>query len=74
MLVGVLTEQQKNQLVGQKFAPDSFFNPILDWYGNWIITQVEIDECVNPEFQWVKDLTLIQFVPGPPPGPTGQNL
>jgi hypothetical protein len=74
MLVGILTEQQKTEIVGQKFRPDSFFNPVLDYYGNWVISQVEIDECINPEFLWVKDLPLEPFVPGPPPGPTGQNF
>ena len=27
--VGLLTEVQKDELVGQWFAPDSYFNPII---------------------------------------------
>lgn len=71
ILVGVLTQIQRDELVGQKFAPDSYFNPILDYYANWVISQVEIDSCINPQFLWVKNLPIIEFVPGPPPGPTG---
>jgi len=34
---------------------------------NWIISTQEIDQCVNPEFMWVKDLPLIEWVPPTPP-------
>jgi hypothetical protein len=36
--VVILTEEQKNQLVGQQYAPDSYFNPIQDLDNNWIIS------------------------------------
>jgi hypothetical protein len=73
-LVALLTETQKDQLVGQLYAPDSYFNPIQDADGNWIISTQEQEFCVNPEFLWVKDLPLIPYKPQPdpvPPGPTG---
>jgi hypothetical protein len=73
-LVALLTETQKNELVGQLYAPDSYFNPIQDADGNWIISTQEQEFCTNPEFLWVKDLPLIPYKPGPepvPPGPTG---
>ena len=53
--VGLLTELQKDSLLGQEFAPDSYFNPIQDANDNWIISVEEIEFCVNPEFQWVKE-------------------
>ena len=65
--VGLLTEQQKDLLVGQMYDEDSFFNPILDFYDQYIISVEEIEFCVNPEFQWVKDLPLIDYVPKPSP-------
>lgn len=65
--VGLLTEAEKDSLVGQQYAPDSYFNPIQDINDNWVISIEEIDYCVNPEFQWVKDLPLIPYEPKPSP-------
>jgi hypothetical protein len=65
--VGLLTESQKNELVGQLYDEDSYFNPIQDELDNWIISVEEIEFCVNPEFQWVKDLPLIEYKPKPSP-------
>ena len=68
--VGLLTETQKDSLIGQLYDEDSFFNPIQDDFDNWIISIEEMDFCVNPEFQWVKDLPLIPYEPKPlPPFP-----
>jgi hypothetical protein len=49
--------------------PDCYFNPIQDINDNWIISTQEIDECVNPDFLWVKDLELITYEPKPSPIP-----
>jgi hypothetical protein len=65
--VGLLTESQKNELVGQLYDEDSYFNPIQDLDENWIISVEEMEFCVNPEFQWVKDLPLIEYKPKPSP-------
>jgi hypothetical protein len=65
--VGLLTESQKNEIVGQLYDEDSYFNPIQDANDNWIISIEEIDQCVNPEFQWVKTLPLIEYKPKPSP-------
>jgi hypothetical protein len=67
MEVGLLTEIEKDSLVGQLYAPDSYFNPLQDNSDNWIISIEEIDQCVIPEFQWVKDLPLIEYVAKPVP-------
>ena len=69
--VGLLTEEQKDKLIGQLYAPDSYFNPIQDDSDNWIISTQEIDFCVNTEFSWVKTLPLIDYIPKPvtPPPP-----
>jgi hypothetical protein len=66
-LVGLLTETQKEQLIGQQYAPDSYFNPIQDIDDNWIISTEEMMGCTNEEFMWVKDLELIEFKPKPSP-------
>lgn len=67
--VGLLTETQKDELVGQWYAPDSYFNPISDISENWVISQEEMSQCVNPDFMWVKDLPLIEYKPKPTPPP-----
>ena len=67
--VGLLTEVQKDELVGQMYDEDSYFNPIQDLNENWIISVEEIDQCVNPNFMWVKDLPLIDYHPVPTPNP-----
>jgi len=65
--VGLLTEVQKNQLVGQQYTEDSYFNPIQDANDNWIISTEEMDLCTNQTFLWVKDLDLIEYNPKPSP-------
>lgn len=65
--VGLLTEAQKDSLVGQLYDEDSYFNPIADLYDRYIISVEEIEFCVNPEFMWVKDLPLIDYEPKPSP-------
>ena len=61
--VGLLTEIQKDELVGQMYAPDSYFNPIQDLNKNWIISVEEMEFCTNELFLWVKDLPLIIYYP-----------
>ena len=61
--VGLLTVEQKDELIGQMYAPDSFFNPIQDLNDNWIISIEEMINCTNEEFTWVKDLPLIIYEP-----------
>jgi hypothetical protein len=65
--VGLLTESQKDSLVGQLYDEDSYFNPIQDDFDQWIISVEEMQFCVNPEFQWVKTLPLIEYKPKPSP-------
>ena len=65
--VGLLTETQKDSLIGQLYDEDSYFNPILDFYDQYIISVEEMEFCVNPEFAWVKDLPLIDYKPKPSP-------
>lgn len=65
--VGLLTELQKDELVGVLYAPDSYFNPIQDINDNWIISQEEMYNNENELVAWVKDLPLIDFEPKPYP-------
>ena len=65
--VGLLTEAEKDSLVGQTYAEDSYFNPISDLNENWVISIEEMNQCTNTAFLWVKDLTLIDYEPKPSP-------
>jgi hypothetical protein len=69
--VGILTEEQKDSIVGQQFTTDSFFNPIQDKLDNWIISVEEMAYCTNSTFLWVKDLDLIPYEPKEYPSPFG---
>ena len=60
--VGLLTIEQKDELTGQQFMLDVYFNPIQDNNDNWIISIQEIDQC-NNQFSWVKELELITYEP-----------
>jgi hypothetical protein len=65
--VGLLTELQKDELIGVLYAPDSYFNPIQDINDNWVISQEEMYNNENELVAWVKDLPLINFEPKPTP-------
>jgi hypothetical protein len=61
--VGLLTEVQKYEIVGQLYTEDSYFNPIQDAADNWIISVEEMEFCTNELFMWVKELPLIEYTP-----------
>ena len=63
LYVGLLTELQKNELVGQLYAPYSYYNPIQDNDNNWIISVEEMEQTTTLEFMWIKDLPLIPYTP-----------
>jgi hypothetical protein len=67
--VGLLTEIQKDELIGQLYDLDSYFNPIQDINDNWIISTEEMQQNENPNFTWVRDLLLIEYLPKPTPPP-----
>ena len=67
--VGLLSELQKDLLVGQMFDEDSYFNPIQGNEDNWIISIEEIEQNINREFDWLHDLELIIFVQKVNPNP-----
>jgi hypothetical protein len=68
-LVGLLTELQKDELVGVYYSADSIYNPIQDIDDNWIISVEEMIYTTNEDTLWVKDLDLIEYKPKPTPSP-----
>lgn len=67
--VVLLTQEQKDEIQGRKFAPDSYFLPLEDIEGNWIISTVEQELCINPDFDWIKQCPRIEYKPKPIPMP-----
>ena len=65
MNVYKLTTEQKDQLVGQKWNEDVFFNPTKDADGNWFISVEEVNGCTheNGAFEWIHELPLITHNP-----------
>ena len=61
MLVALLTIEQKDQLIGQIYTNDSYFNPIQDCNDNWIISLEEVEYCNNPSFSWIITLPTIEY-------------
>ena len=77
MLVGQLTLEQKDLLIGREVEPDWYFNPFLSYNtveGIWVITTEEIDGSIFPENEWVKELPLIDYVPLPNPTGLTENI
>ena len=61
-MIAILTEEQKDQLVGQTYDGVCFYNPIQDLNDNWIISEEEINQS---DLAWLKELTLEEFQPKP---------
>jgi len=58
-----LTVKQKELLSGAAFAPDQYFNAVQDIDGVYFIFEGEVNNCVNKEFMWVKELPTEEYVP-----------
>lgn len=65
--VALLTEEEKDLLVGVFYSDDSIYNPIQDFYNDWIISLEEVNDTINPDTMWVKDLNIIEYKPKPTP-------
>ena len=63
MQVGLLNLEQKNEIEGKEFAPDSFFNVIQDKNNNWVISIQEMEQSTIPPYEWVHELPLIEYIP-----------
>jgi hypothetical protein len=70
MKVVLLTEPEKDSLVGQLVQPNWYFNPVLDCNNNWIISEEEVQNSIYPEHEWIKSMPLIDWCePERPPIP-----
>jgi hypothetical protein len=65
VMVAILTPAQADLLRGQMYADASYFNPTLDGNGEWAISEWEIVFNENPNFTWINDLPLTEWVRPP---------
>jgi hypothetical protein len=70
-MIAIITELQKDILIGKQFETDSYFNPIEDINLNYVISEIEyyyclglwyLDECPS-ELIFIKDLSLSVYEP-----------
>lgn len=62
MKVAILTTEQKGILDKQEFIANGFFNPVQDVNGDWAISEMEVNTCIIPEFIWVRELELTDWL------------
>ena len=70
-MIAIITQQQRDILVGKQFEQDSYFNPIKDLNDNWVISEQEYYYCsglwyldeLNSELLFIKDLVLTEYLP-----------
>jgi hypothetical protein len=60
MKVYLLSEEQADFLRGKTYDDNSYYNPIQDEDGNWIISQEEAEASA---VEWVKVLEGIEYKP-----------
>jgi hypothetical protein len=61
--VGLLAEDEKEALEGEKYDLNNFFAPQEDLDGNWVLPMDQIKNNKNINFWWVKYLPLIDYKP-----------
>jgi hypothetical protein len=61
--VGLLDQEEKEALEGEKYAVNKFFAPEQDADGNWVLPLNQIQNNKNINFWWVKYLPLIDYKP-----------
>jgi hypothetical protein len=61
----LLTQEQAESLQGRMFTLDSYFLIQQDIDDNYFITVFEMENCTNPELQWIKQCPRIEYKPKP---------
>jgi hypothetical protein len=72
-MIAIITEQQKEILVGKTYDGVCYFNPIQDLNDNWIISEQEYYFCLGlwyldelqTELEFVTTLSLGKYSPKP---------
>lgn len=62
IIAAIITDNQAKELVGNWYAPDSYFAPFKDVDDQWCISVEEVEQCVNPDLKWVCELKMSEVV------------
>lgn len=70
-MIAIITQQQKDILVGKTYDGTCYFNPILDLNDNWVISEIEYYYCLglwhleelNVVLHFIHALTLSEYQP-----------
>ena len=71
MIGYILTPEQYNEVQGQYFATDIFFNCVADINGVWFLflSEQDIPLVQSSQYAWVLTLPQGEYTPPPPPFP-----
>jgi len=72
-MIAIITELQKDILIGQTYDGVCYFNAIQDFNDNWIISEIEYYYCLglwyldelNLDLQFIHTLNLSEYLPKP---------
>jgi hypothetical protein len=69
MIGYILTPEQYNEVQGQYFATDIFFNCVADINGVWFLflSEQDIPLVEASQYAWVLTLPQGEYTPPPPP-------
>jgi hypothetical protein len=57
----LLTQEQYDLVVNQKFNNTNYFLPLKDTFDNWVIEMAQVEQITNPNFSWINDCPEIEF-------------
>ena len=60
-----LTEEQARSLYGQELSEGWGILMTSDENGDYFLDPFQVENCTNPEFQWLKEMPLSEYVPYP---------
>ena len=60
--VVVVSKTRANKLKGEDFTKDSYFNPILDSLGRWVVSKEEVDMLTDSQFIYLKTMPVIRYM------------
>lgn len=61
MNVVLLNIKEVRQIKDQLLTVGNWFNPIIDKFGNVVISEEEIKQITNPNFDWLKSKQIISY-------------
>jgi hypothetical protein len=72
-MIAILTQQQKNILIGKTYDGVCYFNPIQDLNNNWVISEIEYYYCLGLwyldelqiDLEFITTLELSEYQPKP---------